>query len=54
MFTNGEMLELETLGPLVKLAPGAWTEHTERWSLHRHVSARNEREIEKLIEPLLK
>jgi hypothetical protein len=39
---------------LVKLAPNAWTEHTERWSLHRNVSANNEREIEKAIEPLLK
>jgi hypothetical protein len=53
MFTNGDMLELETLGPLVKLAPNAWTEHTEHWSLHRNVSASNEGEIEKLIEPLL-
>jgi hypothetical protein len=34
MFTNGDMLELETLGPLTKLAPGATLEHVERWSLH--------------------
>jgi hypothetical protein len=47
------MLELETLGPLVKLAPNAWTGHTERWSLHRGISPGNEREIERLIEPLL-
>jgi hypothetical protein len=53
MFTNGDMLELETLGPLVKLAPNAWTEHTERWSLHHDISANNEREIEAAIEPLL-
>ena len=33
-FTNEHMLELETLGPLVKLAPGAAVEHIERWSLH--------------------
>jgi hypothetical protein len=54
LFTNGDMLEIETLGPLVKLAPNAWTEHTERWSLHRGVSASNEREIEEAIEPLLR
>lgn len=34
MFTNGDMLELETLGPLTKLSPGATLEHVERWSLH--------------------
>jgi hypothetical protein len=54
LFTNADMLEMETLGPLVKLAPGAWAEHTERWSLHRGVSASNESEIEKAIEPLLR
>jgi hypothetical protein len=34
-FTNSDMLELETLGPLCRVAPGEWIEHTERWSLHR-------------------
>lgn len=34
-FTNDEMLELETLGPLVKLAPGRRVTHTEVWSLQR-------------------
>ena len=33
-FTNEEMLEIETLGPLVELAPGETVEHVERWSLH--------------------
>lgn len=37
LFTDGEMLEAETLGPLVNLAPGAFVEHTENWSLHRDV-----------------
>jgi hypothetical protein len=35
MFTNGEMLELETLGPLCRVAPGEWIEHTEHWALYR-------------------
>jgi hypothetical protein len=36
-FTNADVLELETLGPLVDLAPGQTLEHTEHWSLHSNV-----------------
>ncbi|MDI1475907.1 hypothetical protein [Polyangium sp. y55x31] len=32
-FTNADMLELETLSPLVRIAPGGWAEHEERWYL---------------------
>lgn len=32
-------LELETLGPLVRLAPGEATEHSERWELYPGVRA---------------
>lgn len=32
-FTNEAMLELETLSPLVRIAPGGWAEHEERWYL---------------------
>ena len=32
-YTNGEMLELETLGPLTDLQPDAETVHTEIWNL---------------------
>jgi len=32
-FTNAAMLELETLSPLTRIAPGAAVEHVERWSL---------------------
>jgi hypothetical protein len=39
-FTNGEFLELETLGPLEEVAPGATVEHVEQWSLHRDVEIR--------------
>jgi hypothetical protein len=54
IFTNGDFLELETLGPLVELAPGATTEHTERWSLHKdiHLSELTESEIERVVQPL--
>lgn len=37
-FTNEEMLEVEALGPLVELAPGESTSHTERWDLFGRVS----------------
>ena len=54
IFTNGQFLELETLGPLVDLAAGATTEHVETWSLHRNVglAAVTEEEIERVIRPL--
>lgn len=32
-FTNTEMLEIESLGPLVTLNPGAFTSHVENWFL---------------------
>jgi hypothetical protein len=33
IFTNESMLELETLGPLVRLDPGAEAVHDEHWSI---------------------
>jgi len=35
LFTNADMLEVESLGPLQKLEPGATAEHIEVWSLHK-------------------
>lgn len=32
-FTNGEMIELETLGPLAPLAPGGAAVHVEHWTI---------------------
>lgn len=37
LFTNGIFLELETLSPLVKLAPGESVEHVETWELTREL-----------------
>jgi len=34
-FSNEDFLELESLGPLVALDPGASASHEERWELHR-------------------
>jgi len=54
IFTNGDFLELETLGPLATLAPGATTEHVERWTLHKDVrlGALSETEIDRVIRRL--
>ncbi len=53
-FTNADFLELETLGPLTKLEPGATVEHVERWSLHRNVKLSNfaDAEIDRVVLPL--
>ena len=37
LFTNELILEVETLGPLVNLAPGTTVTHTETWALLRDI-----------------
>ncbi len=37
-FTNNEFLEIETLSPMTKVAPGKTVENVEHWSLHRPVT----------------
>ncbi len=39
VYTNPQMLELESLGPLGNLAPGKAVTHRERWGLWRDVPA---------------
>jgi hypothetical protein len=36
-FTNEEMLEIESMGPMIKLAAGATVEHRETWELFKDV-----------------
>jgi hypothetical protein len=49
-FTNEDMLEIESLGPLTRLAPGRPVEHTERWELVGGVEDfQREAEIDKKI-----
>ena len=36
-FTNADMLEIETLGPMARMAPGDHVEHVERWFLFKDV-----------------
>jgi hypothetical protein len=54
-FTNADILELETLGPLTTLAPGQSVSHTERWTAHRDVrlSAWTDDELDAEVLPLV-
>jgi hypothetical protein len=45
-YTNGDMLEVESLGPLATLAPSATAEHTERWFLSKAKIGETDAEIE--------
>jgi hypothetical protein len=45
VFANERMLELETLGPLVRLAPGEAAEHAETWSLRSLQSGLTDEEL---------
>ena len=54
-FTNGDMLEVETLGPLQVLAPGEIVEHREEWAIFDNVPApQNEDDVENVIVPLVR
>lgn len=37
-FTNGDMLEIETIGPLVNLAPGETISHLENWRIFEGIN----------------
>jgi hypothetical protein len=51
-FTNDEMLEVETLGPLTRLQPGATVEHVEHWFLFRDVPMpNNEADVDENVLP---
>ena len=53
-FTNADVLEIETMGPLTKLAPGATVEHVEHWTLHGNVKIGkwNDAELDRVLAPL--
>jgi hypothetical protein len=55
-FTNNQFLEMETLGELNHLQPGAAIEHTEHWSLHKGVKIASwtDAEIDRVLLPLVK
>jgi hypothetical protein len=54
-FSNHQMLELESLGPLKKLGPGKTVTHEERWSLFRGVPpCRSEDDIDRNVLPRIR
>ena len=54
-FTNNEFLEIETLGPLTRVAPKGSVTHVERWSLHRGIQLTQftDAELDGVFQPLL-
>ena len=54
-FTNADILELETLGPLTTLSPGQSLTHTEVWSAFRNVRIErwDDDEIDRVLQPLI-
>jgi hypothetical protein len=54
-FTNADILELETLGPIVTLAPGDSVSHTEQWSAHRPVRIQTwtDSELDRVLGPIV-
>ena len=54
-FTNADMLEIETLGPITKLVRDASIEYVERWSLEKnvHIAGWNDAALDAVLLPLL-
>ena len=48
-FTNSEMLELETLGPVSRIEPGGYIDHDEIWQLRHATATESEADIDALI-----
>jgi hypothetical protein len=54
VFTAGGYMELESLGPLSRLEPGAAVEHVERWSLdHTGDVAPDEASVDAALGPIM-
>ncbi|MFT3750707.1 MAG: hypothetical protein QM768_20515 [Agriterribacter sp.] len=55
VYINEAFLEVETLGPLVTLAPGGTAAHIEHWSLHKteNMSTPTEQLIDSAILPIV-
>jgi hypothetical protein len=54
LFTNADMLEVESLAPLATLAPGARVEHVEQWQLFADVPPlKSAADVETHVRPLV-
>ena len=57
VYVNGNLLEIETLGPVTGIPPGKYSEHTEDWylkDLENNLKSDSEHEIDLEILPLVK
>ncbi len=53
LYTNGDMLEVESVGALTKLAPGGSVEHTEVWFLLKYQIGTEETAMTDKLAPLI-
>ncbi len=53
-YTQADFLELETLGPLVRVPPGGAATHLETWHLFQTALGETETELSSGLDPLLK
>lgn len=54
-YTDGDFMEVETLGPLTKLDPGDTATHVEHWHLFNDVDAgETDESLDKALSPILK
>jgi hypothetical protein len=51
-FTRGDMIEIETVGPMTRIEPGAMIEHTEDWELAKGTVGESEADIEAALQKL--
>lgn len=54
IFTNPDILEMETLGSLEKVSPGGFVEHTENWFLFKEKMDEDEELLGKKLIPIIK
>ena len=53
IYINGNLLEIETLGPMTKIPPHGSVEHTEHWMLAKGQVEESEESIDEVILPLV-
>ncbi|MBN1298206.1 MAG: hypothetical protein JW997_00805 [Actinobacteria bacterium] len=53
VYTDSNILELETLGPLMEIEPGCFAGHSESWFLFETVLEGDEDKMENKLKPLL-
>src|SRR4051812_48238098 len=53
IFTNESMLELETLGPLVRLEPGAEAVHEEQWTITQAEVGESDDDLDAVLLPIV-